>query len=233
MQLSIRSYSRQINAHSHVHHQLVLPLQGSIRLLQTGFEGLVSPGECVVIHAGNEHQFSADEVARFLVADLQDLPANLMQAQRLVFAITESLQRFCEFVEAQLSAQVNASIEEHLKAMFWLLLSEQQDFRVIDARIRRVQAYIEQHLNEPLTLQQLAQQAHLSSTQLKALFRQHTGETAMDYLTRLRMNKAKALLLHTDLPIQHIAEHCGYLDNSAFSRRFRRYHGVSPSKMRE
>ena len=233
MQLSIRRYSRQPKAHQHDFHQLVLPLQGSIRLQQPGFQGLVSPGECVVIQQGNSHQFAAAEAARFVVADLDQLPANLQQAEQLVFAITPALQRFCEFIEAQLSAQINPAIEQQLHTTFWLLLSEQQDFRLVDSRIRRVVAAIDQQLQQPLTISQLATQAHLSPTQLKSLFRRHTGQTLMGYICQQRMNKAKALLLHTDLPVQHIAEHCGYLDGSAFSRRFRQYFGLSPSQMRE
>ncbi|WP_350629915.1 helix-turn-helix domain-containing protein, partial [Pseudoalteromonas sp. Q36-MNA-CIBAN-0048] len=47
-------------------------------------------------------------------------------------------------------------------------------------------------------------------------------------ITEKRMQKAKALLTHTDLPIQIIAEQVGYNDLSAFSRRFSLYFGLSP-----
>lgn len=233
MNFSIRRYSRQPKAHQHDFHQLVLPLQGSIRLQQSGFQGLVSPGQCVVIHQGKTHQFAAAEAARFLVADLHQLPANLQQAEQLAFAITPALQRFCEFIEAQLSAQVNPAIEQQLATTFWLLLSQQQDFRLLDDRLRRVIAIIDRQLHQPLCIAQLAEQAHLSATQLKSLFRRHTGDTLMGYICQQRMNKAKALLLHTDLPVQHIAEYCGYQDGSAFSRRFRQHFGLSPSQMRQ
>ncbi|POF56904.1 AraC family transcriptional regulator, partial [Vibrio vulnificus] len=50
----------------------------------------------------------------------------------------------------------------------------------------------------------------------------------LQYITALRMEKAKALLTHTDLPVQRVAEQVGYSDLSAFSRRFSRHFGLSP-----
>lgn len=55
------------------------------------------------------------------------------------------------------------------------------------------------------------------------------GMSCQSYITQLRMNKAKALLSYTDTPINLIAEQVGYLNASAFSRKFREHVGVSPS----
>jgi len=52
--------------------------------------------------------------------------------------------------------------------------------------------------------------------------------TTHKYITELRMEKASALLAHTDLPIRIVAEQVGYQDLSAFSRRFSSYFGQSP-----
>jgi AraC-like DNA-binding protein len=83
---------------------------------------------------------------------------------------------------------------------------------------------------EPLQIKRLAESAFLSETQFKKLFKQHTGMTVMKYVTKLRMEKALALLTHTDYPLQIIGEKVGYKEPSTFSRKFSQYFGLSPTK---
>jgi transcriptional regulator GlxA family with amidase domain len=63
----------------------------------------------------------------------------------------------------------------------------------------------------------LAESAFLSETQFKKLFKQHTGMTVMKYVTKLRMEKALALITHTDYPLKIIGEKVGYKEPSTFS----------------
>lgn len=196
-----------------------------------GFSGSVSVGECVVIKQGQEHRFKADEAARFVVVDMNTLPTNLAQGSQQVFDINQPLQSFLLFVEKQLAHQVHPQIEQLLFQLFEQLLTEQTLGYQIDPRIRRAQTYITEHLESPLCIHTLSQQAHLSATQFKTLFKRYAGVSPMNYITQLRMEKAKALLTHSDLPIQQIAEQVGYSDLSAFSRRFRQHFGLSPSRL--
>ncbi|MFP2770536.1 helix-turn-helix transcriptional regulator [Oceanisphaera sp. KMM 10153] len=231
--LYLRSYTRQRHGHAHDFHQLVLPLRGVIQLEIEGFYGKVAPGECVMIRRGEPHHFTADTQARFVVADLDGLPANLAGGDRLVFAVSPPLSRYLDFIEAQLEHQVNAGIEEAMVATFMVLVAEQRLNPRLDHRIQQVLLHVERHLTEKITLQQLAGVACLSETQLKKLFRQQLGLTVMQYVTQKRMDKARALIQHTDYSMQLIAELVGYTDLSAFSRRFSRYFGMTPTRFTE
>ncbi len=229
-QLSIRSYSRQPRSHSHTHHQLVLPLRGVINIEVTGYKGKVAPGECVVIKQGEEHLFSSNTEARFVVADMDNLPDNLMASTQVVLAINAPLISYLNFIEQQLQHRVNNALEAAVFQTFYLLLSEQTLTPLMDARVGSALVFIQQHLAESLSIGALAKVACLSDTQFKKLFRQHLGITVMEYVTKQRMEKAQALLQHTDYPIQIIAEQVGYQDVSAFSRRFSRHFGLTPSQ---
>ncbi|NMV11914.1 helix-turn-helix transcriptional regulator, partial [Vibrio parahaemolyticus] len=100
--------------------------------------------------------------------------------------------------------------------------------QTIDSRIRAVQSLISEQLEQSLTITVLANAAYLSPTQFKKLFKDNLSISVHKYITLQRMEKAKALLTHTDLPVQLIAERVGYSDISAFSRRFSKHFGVSP-----
>ncbi len=229
--LSIRSYSRQTKGHSHKYNQLVLPLFGVINIEVGDFNGKVRPGECVVVKSEEVHYFAAEEQARFVVADLTKLPDAIAKSEKIVFSITPPLQHFLSFVEQQLKHQVNPQIESLMNDTFYSLLSEQETYQHVDQRIRKAQEFIEGNLAQSHSINELAALAFLSATQFKKLFKQQTGKTVTEYSTQLRMEKAQALLIHTDYPIQIVAEAVGYSDHSAFSRRFSQHFGLSPSKV--
>ncbi len=184
--------------------------------------------ECVVIQAGVEHAFQADEAARFIVADMQALPENLVSDSPLVFSITAPLVSFLLFVEKQLEHQVDSGIETSMLGVFYMLLQQQGATHCLDRRIRAVQTKMIEQLDQPLSIAQLAEVACLSPTQFKKRFKESLGVSVHQYLIQQRMEKAKALLTHTDLPVQLIAQRVGYGDLSAFSRRFSLYFGLSP-----
>lgn len=227
-QLSIRSYTRQVRSHYHEYHQLVLPLQGSIDIQVGEYQGLVSLGDCVVIPALQRHSFKSHEAARFMVADLLSLPDNLRSANQAKFSVSAPLLAFIQFAEQQLEFEQNSSLESQMFQLFWQLLQQQTCRTQPDERIAKVIAVLQQDIAQQPSLSQLASIACLSLTQYKKLFKQGLGMTTQAYLTELRMQKAKALLTHTDLPVAIIAQRVGYLNISAFSRRFSIHFGQSP-----
>ena len=118
-------------------------------------------------------------------------------------------------------------------ALFRQLLGQQDFLPALDRRIARVLERIENDLAQEHSLERLASVATLSVSRFKALFAKHTGMSLGRYLLTQRMQKARALLANTDMPINLVAEHSGYSDQSAFSRRFKQYHGVSPGQCRQ
>ncbi|MDC9500589.1 cupin domain-containing protein [Pseudoalteromonas sp. Angola-18] len=101
--LSIRYYSQDINRHQHNYHQLVLPLHGEIFItLNNDFKTTVSTGSCIVIEKNVVHAFTADEAARFIVADLDVLPENLINLLCPKISIDSRLLSYLQFIEQQL-----------------------------------------------------------------------------------------------------------------------------------
>jgi AraC-like DNA-binding protein len=231
--LSIRSYSTKPVRHSHQFNQLVLPLRGVINISVGDFNGKVAPSECVVVKASEEHLFPATTEARVVVADMKNLPLNISSSQCIVFAINSSLRSYLTFIENQLENKVNAQLEQAMFEIFSLLLAEQTLLPKVDSRIGTAISFIEQNIAEQLQIKCLAESAFLSETQFKKLFKIQTGMTVMKYVTKLRMEKAQALLTHTDYPLPIIGEKVGYKEPSAFRRKFSQYFGLSPTKFKK
>lgn len=93
--------------------------------------------------------------------------------------------------------------------------------------------YVKLHLNTPLTAQKVAEQIHLNSSYFSVLFKEETGLTFTDFITKERFRKAKELLLRTDLKMYEITEQIGYQTASHFVKVFQDQEGVTPKKFRE
>jgi AraC family transcriptional regulator of arabinose operon len=92
--------------------------------------------------------------------------------------------------------------------------------------------YIEAHLTDSLTVEELAQIAHFHPNYFIQLFKNFTGNSPIQYINRTRLEKAKHLLTMTELNVSAIADAVG-LEFSYFSRMFRDHNGVSPTAYRE
>jgi AraC-like DNA-binding protein len=227
--LSIRYYSQDIKCHQHNYHQLVLPLHGEIFItLNNDFKTTVSTGSCIIIEKNVVHAFTADEAARFIVADLDALPDNLINLLCPKIPIDSRLLSYLQFIEQQLLVVNDEKLTNSTFDLFYLLLCEQSSHSNIDKRIDNVITIVKQNLAYPYTLKELADIACLSVTQFKTVFKKSTTMSALQYLTMLRMQHARALLTHSDLPIALVGERIGYNDASAFSRRFNLYFGQPP-----
>lgn len=103
-----------------------------------------------------------------------------------------------------------------------------------EAQIRRAEAYIREnyHLQE-LSLKSICQEVHMSSSYFSALFKQHTHKTFVEYLTAMRIEKARELLKFTDLKTYEIAAKTGYADPHYFSILFKKTTGETPSEYRQ
>ena len=100
-------------------------------------------------------------------------------------------------------------------------------------RIQKAKDYIQDHLGESITIKLIAQQVYMSPTYFSVYFKEQTGETILDYITKTRLKKATDLLETTDLKIYDIAVQLGYQDTKYFSRLFRQWYGYTPSQYRE
>lgn len=99
--------------------------------------------------------------------------------------------------------------------------------------VHKVRTVIDQHYDTPITINSLSEQVYLSPNYLRSIFKDKTGMTIHDYLTRIRLGKAKELLADGSLKIQDIAQRVGYESTSYFISLFVKNLGVTPNEFRK
>lgn len=92
--------------------------------------------------------------------------------------------------------------------------------------------YMQEHLAEEISLNVLAETFHLSAQYISQLFKNEIGVNFLAYLTTIRMECAKKLLVSTQLSIAEISERCGYADYRVFTKVFKKTEGSTPSQYR-
>jgi len=99
-------------------------------------------------------------------------------------------------------------------------------------RLADVVSLLEREYTRPLNVASLAEMAHLSRSRLHRVFREAYGLAPVEYLLKVRVERAAEWLRRSDLPIGEIASRCGFEDSNYFSRQFRRLIGVAPRDYR-
>lgn len=95
-------------------------------------------------------------------------------------------------------------------------------------KLAAVRRFLADHLHEPVRVETVCLVAGMSRQKLKAGFAAVYGESIQDCLMRLRMEKARALVLETEESVALIAAACGYEHAENFSKAYRRWYGVVP-----
>lgn len=108
-------------------------------------------------------------------------------------------------------------------------VEEAKEERVIFSITR----YIQQHLSEDISLRYLAEQFHMNPQYISQLFKNEIGVNFLAYLTSIRMEKAKSLLLTTAIPVTEIAEAVGFHDYRVFSKTFKKVEKMTPTQYRK
>lgn len=95
--------------------------------------------------------------------------------------------------------------------------------------VHQITKYLEEHYQEKTSLDQIASNMYLSSYYVSKIFKSETGDTPINYLISLRMQKAKEMLdENPNLSVQEVAVTVGYDDAYHFSKLFKKYFGISP-----
>ncbi len=98
--------------------------------------------------------------------------------------------------------------------------------------LRQVQTYVEHHLQERISVAEMAKTMGLTASYLNACFRAQTGESVTAFIRRRKAERAKQLLLMPEYSITQVCGMLGYFDQSHFTRAFKAETGQTPGEYR-
>jgi len=255
--LAQRSYASTARTHAHDnHHQLVLPLRGTLELEIDCRGGRAGSHQAAFIPAGSRHAFQAADTGQnlFLVLDVELDPNAAMEvrtselmerlARRVFVPITPPVRHLLACAEhlfpRPLAGDTDRCVAEPGTLASWTTLlfaalapdrSSRPPDR-LDLALSRAIAFMADNLERPITVPDIARAAGLSKSRLHALFRERVGRTPREQLAELRLRGALDLLGNPRLSIAEVAVRTGHCDQSALTRRVRAGCGLTPAAVR-
>jgi AraC family transcriptional regulator len=238
------------------HHTFSCYLNGGYRTERQGAPGKFgAPGRLCTMPDWHESEwvvrdhlrllhvyFMPEHFTRRAVLELDREPRELTLTDRSFFEHPRLL-RLCEDLVASpwddADGRLRANETAH-EAISELLHSQSATRR--DAKVRgglavgvrrRLADYIEANLGQPLSLGLLAQQACLSEFHLARMFKASFGMPPSAYIAARRLDRARTLLKTSSLPLQQVADACGYADLSHLGHRVRAAVGMPPGRYRQ
>lgn len=163
----------------------------------------------------------AKSYCNFAVQQLLDAsPGNIQIDDLFSLSYLKTVDDYLAFVLHMLKSGMDAS-------------DEPQQPRPGSELLERIYAFLSENYDDcNFSVQDTAERLGLSGSYLSQYFKQQTGDTLSNYVSSLRVKKARALLENTAMPLQMVAESVGYYSLNSFIRRFKQVTGVTPGEYR-
>ena len=248
--------------HAHDRAEIMYLLRGRCRIqLFEGDrqqEFTMGVGEFVLIDAGMMHALQVDESCYMVNVEFSFRPNPPLMTMQSLMAASPALAQWLRelspwqrgkddsgMLYAALSAVVDdyfhaadvdtALKEIHIAQMLVYLATALMDDKAAGkgyVYVRRCVNLLSERMSEDARIEELAKELGISAAYLQRLFRQVHGMTIIDYLNRMRIERAKLLLLNTDDPVVEIAMEAGFNSRQHFTRVFTSLEGISPQEYR-
>lgn len=122
--------------------------------------------------------------------------------------------------------QERYSSNQHLKVTQFLEMTTRNE------DVIKAQKYVQTHLGEKISLTEVAEHLHLNSSYFSRMYKKETGEGFIEYVTRVKMEKALELLDQSIKTVEQIAYELGFESKSYFLKTFKRFYGLSPKSFK-
>ena len=139
------------------------------------------------------------------------------------------------FIKSIESAQNQEELIDAIYLMTQHLADEAFSFQGIrhSSALKKADRFIQNNLSRKLSLEEISEISGLSAPYFSTIFKKEMGENLSSYLNRLRVEKARVMLVQTSFSLRKIAGSCGFEDQGWFSKIFRSYTGINQGKYRQ
>lgn len=231
--IELITYYGTAQPHEHNHTQIVLPLEGALCLEVEKTQRLVETEQACLISNQHLHTHLAEQKNRCLVLNNLTSWDKTLDSHQSFIQLSEQAKAYLPFLSSLAEKPFNPlATQLALNLMEFLLPIPKENIQNSDQRILKAKRYLDHHFHQACSIQALADDVHLSQSQLTILFKRYLGMTPKQYLLAQRLGKAKQLLIDSNKSLDDIAYLTGMQDASALIKLFSKHLGKTPGQYR-
>lgn len=244
--------------HEHDFTELTFILSGKGKYLVDGITYEVGSGDVILCNPGVKHQNiivdskepTVEFFAGFTDFHFKNMPPNAIILKDKGYVMStngdtrQDISRICyELIAENDRSQVGKYFMLKALLMQILLLIVRDITELEDTSqkgcnfesynksyvVKKIVNYLSENYEHKISLDQIAQNMYLSPVYISKIFKEETGESPINYLIKIRLKKAKTILMESEeTSIKSVANRVGYEDVYHFSKLFKKYYGISP-----
>ncbi|MBR2560785.1 MAG: helix-turn-helix transcriptional regulator [Eubacterium sp.] len=242
--------------HVHKDYEVGIVLSGEMRMVTRGRSIELSQNDFWILNPFQNHEFICRQPALLLLLQISPsfFSSYFPQIENLDFSsdprlanddcsallrsflleIAELSFHHPKHFELQAVAKINELFYHILELFPYTIIPEKEKNRNQNkaAQMRRIMNYIDEHYSQKLLLSKIAEAENLTLSYLSHFFKSSFGIPFQTYLLNMRCEKARRLLLLTELPLLDICISCGFSDMKYFNRGFQKQYGYLPRDYR-
>lgn len=213
-----------IICNSGVYHERIVPMEEEVMEFHLGFSNfkcdslefnhLLPPQTVPVVKLGSHEQDFLKCLSDIFYEQSKSEPGTQLVLKSIVMRLIVTVLK-AVFEEENDSSNNCINFESYDKSYI----------------VSSIISFIDENYMKDISLNKISQNTYLSAAYVSKLFKEETGETPINYLIKKRLSKAHEMLKQGLLPVKEIAKLVGYEDAYHFSKLFKKYYGISPSKV--
>lgn len=249
--------------HDHDYTELAYILSGKGKYLVNGVEYDVEAGDLIICNPGvmhthivtNTKEPTIEFIAGFTNFHFKNMPPNTIMTKDgscIINTTAQLKQDLMMHCYAMLAEKESCNLgkyfmfKTHLMQMLLLIMRDivgdedsgqkKCNFESYNKNyaVKQIINYLNENYDQKISLEQIAHNMYLSPVYISKIFKEETGESPINYLIKIRLEKAREILVQSDYnSIKSIANQVGYEDVYHFSKLFKKYYGVSPLNYRK
>ena len=241
--LAVGIYEKGNNYHIHRKRydsvMLAYITDGNLQLDQGNLHFRAEKGDILLVDCYREHEYYTDSFVKFtwLHIDGSSLRSWL---EHMIGCFGQCMKASPHCHPLMLSVingikdgEDQYRLSKKIHSLMCEIASFKENAEADSSIIRQAKDYIEEHLEEKLSVKQIAEQMHYSPSYFSQMFRQSVKMPPYEYLLSRRIERAKELLLQTDFPLEIVATRSGFQEITHFIYTFKKFTGLSPLKFRK
>ena len=222
-----------------IYWELTIVLEGSLTYVINGTEYKVESNDAILVPSGSHRKryegSAADYISFNFIPEDDSIPLrnilykNVMSHElKSIISVFPRKSLLCE----PICFDVDSERKKAANILNYIILDIFDTVSYVDKteNVKKAISYINDNLFSPISLDDVSRHISISKEYLSTLFKNETGKTVTEYINERKMIYAKETMLTQKMSLSQLAQSLGYASYSYFSRVFKRYYSISPSK---